>query len=113
MGLQDCETLVNILYSNCCQYTGLSLSLPALYQISDGVMETFEMINSTTDPCGRGTLLSVLTLAYCNVITIKLYIDQGGTGEIKTTSTHQQSTQSFIIIVFPIPILRDRIIMNI
>ena len=25
----------------------------------------------------------------------------GETGEIKTTSTHQQSTQSFIIIVFP------------
>ena len=64
-------------------------------------VETFEMINSTTDPCGPGTLLSVLTLAYCNVITIKLYIDQGTPGGIKTTSTHQQSTQSFIIIVFP------------
>ena len=49
----------------------------ALYQISD---ETFEMINSSTDPCGPGTLLAVLTLAYCNVITIKLYIDQGGPG---------------------------------
>lgn len=63
--------------------------------------ETFQMINSTTDPCCPGSLLSLLTLAYCNLITIKLYIDQGDPGGIKTTSTHQQSTQSFIIIVFP------------
>ena len=54
---------------------------PALYQMSAPALpgdETFQMINSTTDPCGPGTLLSVLTLAYCNLITIKLYIDQGG-----------------------------------
>ena len=69
-------TLVNILYSNCCQWTNLPYVALLCIRFQMRV-ETFEMINSTTDPCGPGTLLSVLTLAYCNVITIKLYIDQG------------------------------------
>ena len=40
------------------------------YQISDGG-ETFQMINSGTDPWWWWQPPPVLTLAYCNVITIK------------------------------------------
>ena len=69
-------------------------------------VETFQMINSTTDPCGPGTLLSVLTLAYCNVITIKLYIDQGTPGGLRGGSKPHQPinsplSHSLLLLYFP------------
>ena len=85
-----------------CQYFVFKLLavdsvVPALYQISSPALpgvETFQMINSSTDPCGPGTLLSVLTLAYCNVITIKLYIDQGDNGGQRGGSKPHQPINS-------------------